>query len=46
MELLNHVPAMTARDAKANPLLGALDFDHPPNLNKLILPMRDCSQAS
>jgi phospholipase C len=43
MELLNHVPAMTDRDAKANPLLGALDFDHPPNLSKLILPERDCS---
>ena len=43
MELLNHVPAMTDRDAKANPLLGALDFDHAPNMSKLILPESSCS---
>jgi phospholipase C len=44
MELLNHVPAMTQRDAMANPLLGALNFSQKPNLKKLILPMQDCSQ--
>ena len=33
---------MTARDRRADPLLGALDFDHP-NFTRLILPYRhDC----
>jgi phospholipase C len=43
MELLAHVPTMTQRDAKANPLLGAFDFNHPPNLSKMILPELNCS---
>jgi hypothetical protein len=43
MELVNHVPAMTGRDARANPLLGALDYNQKPDLDKLILPTRDCS---
>jgi phospholipase C len=43
MELLNHVPAMTPRDGKANPLSGALDYDQKPNYSKLIMPERDCT---
>ncbi len=43
IELLFHVPPMTDRDKRANPLLGAMDYDHPPNLSKLILPTRACS---
>ncbi|MFN2545402.1 MAG: phospholipase C, partial [Actinomycetota bacterium] len=43
IELLFGVPAMTERDKQANPLLGALDFDSPPNLKPMVLPYRqDC----
>jgi phospholipase C len=43
IELLYHLPAMTERDAKANPLSGALDFNQEPNMSKLVLPLIDCS---
>ena len=34
---------LTERDAQADPLTGAFDFDAPPDLRKLILPLRqDC----
>ena len=43
IEELFHVPAMTQRDMRADPLLGALDFKNPPDLKPLILPYRhDC----
>ncbi|HEV8572098.1 MAG TPA: alkaline phosphatase family protein [Actinomycetota bacterium] len=32
---------MTKRDAQADPLSGAFDFDSPPRLKKLVLPLRD-----
>jgi phospholipase C len=45
MELLNHVPAMTGRDANANPLLGAMDYNQKPDFNKskLLLQTRSCT---
>jgi phospholipase C len=43
IEELFGVPPITQRDAKADPLLGALDFKDPPDLKPLILPYRhDC----
>jgi phospholipase C len=43
IELLFNLPAMTERDRQANPLLGALDFRDPPDLQPLVLPYRkDC----
>jgi hypothetical protein len=34
---------MTHRDGNADPLTGAFDFDRPPDLRKLLLPLRqDC----
>ena len=43
IELLFKLPAMTERDKQANPLLGALDFQDPPDLKPLVLPYRhDC----
>jgi phospholipase C len=37
------LPSLTERDAQADPLTGAFDFDAPPDLRKLILPLRqDC----
>jgi hypothetical protein len=36
---------MTERDAQANPLQGAFDFTGKPRLEKLILPLRDCTAA-
>jgi phospholipase C len=45
IELLHHLPAMTQRDANAAPLTGALDFNQKPDLSRLILPERDCSQV-
>jgi phospholipase C len=45
IELLHGLPPMTDRDARADPLSGALDFQHP-NFRKLILPYRtDCPYA-
>jgi phospholipase C len=42
IELLHGLPPMTDRDAQADPLTGALDFEEP-NFEKLILPYRtDC----
>jgi phospholipase C len=42
IEQLFGLDPMTERDAQANPLLGALDFDNP-NFKKLVLPLRqDC----
>ena len=47
IELLFKLPAMTERDKQANPLLGALDFRHPPDLKPLVLPYRrDCPYGS
>ncbi len=45
MELAFHIPAMTDRDAKSNPLLGAMDYTQTPDFeaSKLVLPMNDCS---
>jgi phospholipase C len=40
IELLFKLPAMTERDKQSNPLLGALDFQDPPNLKPLVLPYR------
>jgi phospholipase C len=40
IEQLFGLDAMTDRDAQADPLSGAFDFDHP-NFDKLILPLRD-----
>ena len=40
IELLFKLPAMTERDKQSNPLLGALDFQGPPNLKPLVLPYR------
>ncbi len=43
IEQLFGVHTLTARDAKADPLSGALDFGRPPDLRKMILPYRkDC----
>jgi phospholipase C len=37
------LPAMTERDARADPLSGAFDFDAPPRMDPLIFPFRqDC----
>jgi phospholipase C len=37
------LPSLTERDAQADPLTGAFDFSAPPDLRKLILPLRqDC----
>jgi phospholipase C len=37
------LPSLTHRDAQADPLTGAFDFSKPPDLRKLILPLRqDC----
>ena len=42
IELLHDLPPMTERDAQADPLSGALDFEDP-NFDKLVLPYRtDC----
>jgi phospholipase C len=42
IELLHGLHPLTERDAQADPLSGALDFEHP-NFHKLILPYRtDC----
>ena len=42
MELLHGLDPLTERDANADPLSGALDFEEP-NFEKLILPLReDC----
>ncbi len=42
VEQLFGLDPMTARDRRANPLLGAFDFEHP-DFHKLILPLRtDC----
>jgi phospholipase C len=42
IELLHDLPPMTERDARADPLSGALDF-RSPNFDTLILPLRtDC----
>lgn len=42
IEQLFGLDPMTERDAKATPLTGALDFEHP-NFDKLVLPLRqDC----
>jgi phospholipase C len=40
IELLHGLHPMTARDAEADPLSGALDFDRP-NFDRLFLPYRD-----
>jgi phospholipase C len=37
-----HVPPMTARDRRADPLTGAFDFSGKPHLKKLILQGRNC----
>jgi hypothetical protein len=45
IELLHGLPPMTERDAVADPLSGALDFELP-NFDRLILPLRtDCPYA-
>jgi phospholipase C len=37
------LPSLTDRDAQADPLSGAFDFSKPPDMRKLILPLRkDC----
>ena len=42
IEVLHGLDPLTDRDARADPLSGALDLDHP-NFEKLILPYRsDC----
>jgi phospholipase C len=35
------LPAMTARDRRADPLSGAFDFQAPPRMQKLVFPYRD-----
>jgi phospholipase C len=35
------LPAMTARDRRADPLSGAFDFQAPPRMQKLVFPFRD-----
>jgi phospholipase C len=42
IEELHGLPAMTERDANADPLTGAFDFSAEPNTKKLILEPRDC----
>ncbi len=42
IEELHGLPAMTDRDANADPLTGAFDFSAEPNTKKLILEPRDC----
>jgi phospholipase C len=43
IEDLHGLKPMTERDARANPLSGALDFTHPPHLERVIYPYRsDC----
>jgi phospholipase C len=43
IETLFHLPAMTQRDAAANPLSGALDFNQAPDMHRLLYPYRtDC----
>ncbi len=43
IEEVFHLPAMTQRDRQADPLTGAFDFSKPPDMHKLILPLRqDC----
>jgi phospholipase C len=45
IEELHGLKPMTERDAQANPLQGAFDFTGKPRLEKLILPLRDCTAA-
>ncbi len=40
IEDLHSLPSLTDRDKNANPLSGALDFDAPPDLDKLVLPLQ------
>jgi phospholipase C len=43
IEQLFGIDPLTARDAQADPLTGAFDFSRPPDMHKLILPLRqDC----
>jgi phospholipase C len=43
VEVMHGLKPMTARDAQADPLTGALDFDSPPNLEPYVLDRRtDC----
>jgi phospholipase C len=43
IEDLHGLKSLTERDAQASPLAGAFDFSQPPNLGKLVLPIRqDC----
>jgi len=41
IELLHDVRPLTRRDAKADPLSGAFDFEARPRFKKLVLPLRD-----
>ena len=42
-EVIHGLKPMTSRDAQADPLTGALDFDSPPNLEPYLLDRRtDC----
>jgi len=43
IEQLVGLDPLTTRDAQADPLTGAFDFSAPPDMRKLILPLRqDC----
>ncbi len=43
IEALWDLPALTERDAQADPLSGAFDFEAEPRMEKLTFPMRqDC----
>jgi phospholipase C len=46
IENLHGLKQLTDRDKVADPLSGAFDFNDPPNMQKLLLPTRDCSNVN